>query len=58
MNMHIFSTFESNIHLELAISTLEKKGIKKENIFGVPLDNRAEDRKFLIPFTAQTGHHS
>jgi hypothetical protein len=47
MNMQIFSTFESNIHLELAISTLEKKGIKKENIFGVPLDNRSEDRKIF-----------
>jgi hypothetical protein len=43
--MQLFSTFESNIFLEMAISTLEKKGIKKENIFAVPLDNRTEDRK-------------
>lgn len=29
----------------MAITTLEKKGIKKENIFAVPLDNRREERK-------------
>jgi hypothetical protein len=45
MNMQLFSTFESNAFLEMAIVTLEKKGIKKENIFAVPLDNRTENRK-------------
>lgn len=29
----------------MAISTLEKHGILKENIFAVPLDNRIENRK-------------
>lgn len=43
--MQIYSTFEGNNYLEMAISTLEKKGIKKENIFAVPLDNRTEERK-------------
>ncbi|MRH43881.1 hypothetical protein GH741_14655 [Aquibacillus halophilus] len=43
--MQLFSTFESNAFLELAISSLEKKGIKKENIYAVPLDNRIEERK-------------
>ncbi|WP_428912671.1 hypothetical protein [Niallia sp. Krafla_26] len=43
--MQIFSTFESNIHLEMAISTLEKKRIKKDHIFAVPLDNRTDERK-------------
>lgn len=47
MNMQLFSTFESNAFLEMAIVTLEKKGIKKENIFAVPLDNRTENRKVL-----------
>lgn len=45
MNVQLFSTFDSNIYLEMAISTLEKKGVKKEHIFAVPLDNRTEDRK-------------
>ncbi len=43
--MQLFSTFEHTVYIELAIATLEKKGIKKENIFIVPLDNRTEERK-------------
>ncbi len=43
--MQIFSTFESTSYLEMAISMLEKKGIKKERIYAVPLDNRTEERK-------------
>lgn len=45
INMQLFSTFETTGFLEIAISTLEKKGISKENIFAVPLDNRKEERK-------------
>lgn len=44
-NMQIFSTFETTLYLEMAISTLEKKGIQKERIYAVPLDNREEERK-------------
>ncbi len=40
--MQIFSTFEHSIYIEMAISTLEKKGIKKENIYVLPLDNQIE----------------
>ncbi|MBM6616823.1 hypothetical protein [Bacillus suaedaesalsae] len=45
--MQLFSTYESTIFLEMAISTLEKKGINKENIFAIPLDNRSENRKIF-----------
>lgn len=45
--MQIFSTFEHHSTLELAITTLEKRGIHKETIFAVPLDNRTEDRKLF-----------
>ena len=45
--MQIFSTFETTGFLELAITTLEKKGINKDNIFAVPLDNRIEERKLF-----------
>jgi len=31
----------------MAISTLEKKGVKKEAIYAVPLDNRMEERKLF-----------
>lgn len=43
--MQLFSTFEHSIYIEMAISTLEKKGIKKENIFVLPLDNQTGERK-------------
>ncbi|WP_404456721.1 hypothetical protein LG329_15765 [Virgibacillus necropolis] len=45
--MQLFSTFDNNIFLELAISTLEKRGISKENIYAIPLDNRTEERKLF-----------
>ncbi|MEO2076651.1 MAG: hypothetical protein ABGX20_14875 [Bacillus sp. (in: firmicutes)] len=45
--MQIYSTFETTGFLELAVTTLEKKGIKKENIFAVPLDIRTEERKLF-----------
>lgn len=43
--MQLFSTFGHTVHTEMAIATLEKKGIKKEDIFVLPLDNRMEERK-------------
>ncbi|KMM39697.1 hypothetical protein [Guptibacillus hwajinpoensis] len=45
--MQIFSTFENHIFLEIAISNLEKIGIKSEDIYAVPLDNREESRKIF-----------
>jgi hypothetical protein len=53
IDLQFFSTFESNAFLEIAISQLESKGIKKEDIFAVPLDNRTEGRKIL-----DSTHHS
>ncbi|MEH7178529.1 hypothetical protein [Neobacillus vireti] len=45
--MQLFATFESNNYLEIAIVTLEKKGINKESIFAIPLDNRTQDLKLF-----------
>src|SRR5690625_5022731 len=45
--MQLFSTFDSNIYLEMAISKLECKGIKKEAIYAVPIDNRTEEYRLL-----------
>ncbi len=47
INMQLFSTFETTGFLEMAISTLENRGIKKDSLFAVPLDNRAEERKIF-----------
>ncbi|MGM0840013.1 MAG: hypothetical protein ACQEWE_04750 [Bacillota bacterium] len=43
--MKIFSTFEHNAYLEMAITLLEEQGIKKEDIFAMPLDKRREKRQ-------------
>ncbi len=45
--MQLYSTFENSIYLELAIATLEKSGVRKENIYAVPLNNRMESRKLF-----------
>jgi len=45
--MQIFSTFDHSMYVELAIIELEKRGITKEQIFAVPLDNRKEERKLF-----------
>lgn len=43
-NMYIISTFEHSIYLELAITAIEMKGIKKENIMAIPMDKKGEQR--------------
>lgn len=46
-HMHVISTFEHTKHLELAITAIQMKGIKKEKILAIPLDKRSEDRKLF-----------
>lgn len=45
--MQLYSTFDNNIFLEMAIATLEKRGIIKANIYAVPLDSRQVERKMF-----------
>jgi hypothetical protein len=45
--LQLFTTFEHSDYLELAIGELERMGIKKENIFAVPLNNRKVERKIF-----------
>lgn len=45
--MQIFSTFEHSIFLKIAITSLEKIGIKKDHILAIPLNNRIEERKLF-----------
>lgn len=45
--IQIFSTFEHSTDLEVAISSLEKQGVKKEHIYAVPLMIRSNDRKLF-----------
>lgn len=45
--MIVIGTFENNLFIELAISSLEQQGILKENIFAAPLDKRPEPRRIF-----------
>ncbi|PRX30399.1 hypothetical protein BX659_10740 [Orenia metallireducens] len=51
--MHIICTFEYSNYLELAISTMEMQGIKKEDILAIPMDKRNSSRRFFDSI-----HHS
>ncbi|MDP4144901.1 MAG: hypothetical protein Q8936_10550 [Bacillota bacterium] len=41
--MYIVSTFDHSIYLELAITAIQMKGIKKENIMAISMDKRGEE---------------
>ncbi|MBL4938439.1 hypothetical protein JK636_22260 [Clostridium sp. YIM B02515] len=43
-SVYIVSTFDHSIYLELVITAIQMKGIKKENIMAVSLDKRGEQR--------------
>lgn len=45
--MQLFSTFNTNIYVEMVISKLESAGIHKESIYAVPLDNWKGGYQFL-----------
>lgn len=45
--IQIFSTLEHSVKLELALSAIELQGIKKENIFAIPLTNRKVERRLF-----------
>ncbi|MFP3125978.1 SoxR reducing system RseC family protein [Ectobacillus funiculus] len=45
--MLVIATFENSTFIELAISSLEQKGIPKEQIFAAPLDKRTEPRQLF-----------
>ena len=43
--MYVVSTFDHSIYLELAITAIQMKGIKKENIMAIPMDKRGEENE-------------
>lgn len=53
--MHIVSTFDHSIYLELAITEIEMNGIKKENILAIPIDKRDEDIKLFDSIHSSDG---
>ena len=53
--MYVVSTFEHSVYLELAITAIEMKGIKKENIMAIPLDKKGEQRKLFDTIHSSDG---
>jgi hypothetical protein len=53
--MYIVSTFDHSIYLELAITAIQMKGIKKENIMAVPIDKKGEQRKLFDSIHSSDG---
>lgn len=51
--MYVISVFEHSISLEKAITSIQMKGIAKENILAAPMDKRGEEPKLF-----DTIHHS
>lgn len=54
-SMYIVSTFEHSIYLELAITAVQMKGIKKENIMAVPMDKKGEQRMIFDSIQGSDG---
>lgn len=52
-NMYIMSTFDYSVDLEIAITSIQMKGVEKENIFAVPVDKANENIKLMDSI-----HHS
>lgn len=53
--VYIVSTFEHSINLELAITAIQMKGIKKGNIMAVSMDKRGEQRKLFDSIHSSDG---
>ena len=54
-NMYIVSTFDHSIYLELAITAIQMKGIKKDNIMAIPMDKRGEEAKLFDSIHSSDG---
>lgn len=53
--VYIVSTFEHSTYLELAITAIQMKGIKKENILAVSMDKKGEERKLFDSIHSSDG---
>ncbi len=53
--MYVVSTFDHSIYLELAITAIQMKGIKKENIMAISMDKRGEEAKLFDSIHSSDG---
>jgi hypothetical protein len=53
--MYVVSTFDHSVYLELAITAIQMKGIKKENIMAIPIDKKGEERTLFDSMHSSDG---
>jgi hypothetical protein len=53
--MYIISTFDHSVYLELAITAIQMKGIKKENIMAISMDKKGEQRMLFDSMHSSDG---
>ncbi|GFZ81259.1 hypothetical protein GCM10008018_28630 [Paenibacillus marchantiophytorum] len=53
--MHVIASFNHSIYVEMAITALEEAGIMKENIYAVPLHQRAQKLRMFDSITGSDG---
>ncbi len=53
--MYIVSTFDQSVYLELAITAIQMKGIKKEDIMAIPIDKKGEERTLFDSMHSSDG---
>lgn len=53
--MYIVSTFDHSVYLELAITAIQMRGIKKENIMAIPIDKKGEERALFDSMHSSDG---
>jgi hypothetical protein len=53
--MYVISTFEHSVYLELVITAMQMKGIKKENIMAISMDKSGENRKLFDTIHSSDG---
>lgn len=54
-SMYIVSTFDQSVYLELAITGIQMKGIRKENIMVIPIDKKGEQRMLFDSMHSSDG---
>jgi len=53
--MYVFATFDHSNYVELAITAVQMKGVVKENILGVSMDKKGEDKKLFDSIHSSDG---
>jgi|SRR5665648_139155 len=53
--MYVFATFDHSNYVELAITAVQMKGVAKENILGLSMDKKGEEKKLFDSIHSSDG---